>query len=107
MRRWLWLALAALPAWSHVVSMSSGDIVIDGTRGRFELRMPLYELVHVSQPERVLLEHIRFSTRGRTARLVNSTCSADATRDQYLCTAEYEFAEPVENLEAECTFPSI
>ena len=107
MTRLFWLALAALPAWSHVMSMSSGDLTIEGTRGRFELRMPLYEIVHVPQPERTLLEHIRFSSRGRPARLVTRNCHADVAQDRYLCTAEYEFAEPVENLDAECTFAAI
>jgi hypothetical protein len=107
MTRLFWLAFAALPAWSHVMSMSSGDLTIEGTRGRFELRMPLYEIVHVPQPERTLLEHIRFSSGGRPARLVARNCHADVAEDRYLCTAEYEFAEPVDNLEVECTFASI
>lgn len=104
--RW-WLLLAALPAAAHVVSMSTGDIVMDGARAHYELRMPLYEVSHVQSPERSLLQHIRFFSAGREARMLRSQCAADAARDSYVCTADYEFPAPVEQLEVECTFPSI
>ncbi len=104
--RW-WLLLAALPAAAHVVSMSTGDIALDGSRAHYELRMPLYEVSHVQSPDRALLEHIRFFSAGREARMLRSQCAADAARDSYVCTADYEFPAPVEQLEVECTFPSI
>lgn len=83
--------------------MSSGEIVITGTRARYELRMPLYEVAHVQSPERALLSHIRFSG----ATLSTSSCIAEPARDTYVCTAEYSFAAPIEQLEVECTFPAI
>jgi HupE / UreJ protein len=101
MRRALCLALLAWPAWAHVMSMSSGDLTILGAHAHYELRMPLYEVAHVQHPERTLLEHIRFAG----ARLVRSQCGA--ARDTYLCTADYEFAAPVDRLDVECTFPAI
>jgi hypothetical protein len=102
----VWLGLLAWPAWAHVVSMSSGDLTIEGTRAHYELRMPQYEIAHVASPERVLLEHIRFSSEGRDARLLSKSCGTDG-RDTYVCTADYEFAAPVERLEVECTFAAI
>src|ERR1035438_4194225 len=103
MKRALWLALLAWPLPAHVMSMSSGDLAVDGTRAHFELRMPLYEVAHVANPERTLLEHIRFAG----ARLVRSECRADAARDTYLCVADYEFGAPVDRLDVECTFTAI
>jgi HupE / UreJ protein len=99
--------LLAWPAWAHVVSMSSGDLTIEGTHAHYELRMPQYEIAHVASPERVLLEHIRFSSGGREAKLLAKACSADAARDTYICTADYEFSAPVERLDVECTFAAI
>lgn len=104
--RW-WLAVLSWPAWAHVVSMSSGDLTIDGTRAHYELRMPLYEMVHVPSPERTLLEHIRFSSGGRQARLVAQACREDDARQLYVCTADYEFAAPVDRLDVDCTFAAI
>jgi hypothetical protein len=85
------------------MSMSSGDLAISGARAHYELRMPLYEVAHVPNPARALLEHIRFSG----ARLVHSECRADPARGTYLCAADYEFAAPVERVDVECTFAAI
>ena len=99
-----WLVfLLTPPAWGHAVSMSSGDLVIEGTRARYELRMPLYETQHVAAPERTLLEHVRFLG----GQLVSSECRADGSRDVYVCHAEYQFAAPVTQLDAECTLAAI
>lgn len=103
----LLLVLLAQSAHAHVVSMSSGDLTIEGTRARYELRMPLYEIVHVSAPERALLEHVRFASAGRDARLLGSACQADDARQLYVCTADYEFAAPVVRLDVDCTFAAI
>ena len=110
MRECLSLAAALLvvgPAFAHVVSMSSGDLTIDGAQARYELRMPLYELVHVPSPERTLLQHIRFASGGHDARLLNSNCQSDPARQLYVCTADYRFAADVERLDADCTFAAI
>ena len=103
MRLLFWLALPARPLAAHVMSMSSGDLAIDGAQAHYELRMPLYEVAHVSNPERVLLEHIRFAG----ARMARSECRADTARDTYICAADYRFAAPVDRLDVECTFAAI
>jgi hypothetical protein len=100
--RLLW-GLLALPALAHVVSMSSGDLTVEGARARYELRMPLYEVTHIAHPENALLENVRFAG----AKLVRSECRADSGRDAYICSAEYEWASPPERIEVECTLASI
>jgi len=102
MRR-VWCALLALPAWAHVVSMSSGDLTIDGAHAKYELRMPLYEVAHLPHPETALLEHVVF----RGAKQLRSGCHADSAHDAYLCTAEYEFAAPPDRIDVECTLAAI
>lgn len=101
------LVVLATPVYAHVVSMSSGDFTIKDKGAHYELRMPLYEMVHVPSPERTLLEHIRFSSGGRDARLLSSICQADDARQLYVCSADYEFAAPVDRLDVECTFAAI
>lgn len=103
MRSYACVLLAVLPAYAHVVSISSGDLTIEGARARYELAMPLYEVTHIARPETTLLEHIRFDG----AKLVKSECRADSARDAYICTAEYEFSAPPDRLDVECTFPAI
>jgi hypothetical protein len=83
--------------------MSSGELTIDGARAHYELRMPLYEVAHVTHPETALLANVRFEG----AKLTRSECHADSGRDAYICQAEYEFAAPPDRIDAECTLPAI
>lgn len=99
----LWAMLAASAAWAHVVSMSSGDLTVDGAHARYELRMPLYEIAHVPHPDRALLDHVRFAGATITSR----ACREDKSRDLYLCDADYTFARAPQQIEVECTLASI
>lgn len=101
------LLAAALPAAAHVISMSSGDVRVENDRATYELQMPLYEVAHVDAPEKALLDHIRFTSRGKPARRVSGSCRPDAAQGLYLCVAEYQFPEPVERLDVECTFHAV
>jgi hypothetical protein len=108
MIRFLVLTLvAALPVAAHMMSMSTGEVRLDGARAEYDLRMPLYELQHVKNPERTLFENFRLKGGGGDGRLVKHLCQADAAQDAYLCRAEYEFPAPVETLEVECTFAAV
>lgn len=99
MRSLFWLAaLIALPAAAHVVSMSSGELTVNGRNATYVLRMPVYELQHVTNPQSQLLDHVRFEG----ARLVSSACAP--AQDTYVCTGQYEFSTPIPNaVEIECT----
>jgi hypothetical protein len=107
MSRLVWLALLPLPAWAHALSMSSGDLTVEGARGHYELRMPLYEVAHIKDPDRSIFENIHFSSGLREARLVAKSCSTDTAGDSYLCTADYEFAAPPDWIDVTCTYHSI
>lgn len=103
--RW-WLVLgAALPMWAHVVSMSTGEVHVEGSRLTYELRMPLYEVAHVSNPQGALLEHVRFSSGGVAGKLAGKNCQAEG--DSYVCRATYEFPSEIDRLKVECTLPSV
>ena len=97
-RALLWLILAPGAA-AHVMSMSTGDLAISGATAHYELRMPLYEVAHVSKPEDVLLASVRFAG----ARLVSKLCRADPATESYVCVADYSFSAPVEEVTVECT----
>jgi hypothetical protein len=83
--------------------MSSADLTIDGTRAHYQLRMPLYEIAHVPQPERTLLEHVRFAGAVLTAH----SCAEDRARDLYVCDAEFSYARAPGQVEVECTLAAV
>lgn len=99
------LLAVALPLAAHVVSISSGEARVDGTRLTYELRMPLYEISHITRPGESLLEHIRFSNGGSAGKMVESRCAPE--HQSYICRATYVFPSNVDRLHVECTFPSI
>jgi hypothetical protein len=101
------LVLLASPALAHVMSMSSGDLTIRGTLAHYEFRLPLYEVPHIANPAQALIGHIVFSSGGRRAQLLNSACREDAAHGSYVCTADYQFAAPVDTLDVDCTFPAV
>lgn len=108
MTRGIWLALAAMPVAAHVMSLSSGDLTVQGQRGHYELRMPQYEVAHIKDPERSIFENIHFSSGGRDARLLSKSCiSDDNANGTYSCSADYEFASPPDRIDVVCTFHSI
>lgn len=101
------LMLAALPLAAHVISFSSGEMEISGARGVYELRMPLYEIAHMTGPRESIFRSIRFSAGGRAARLLDASCREDSGAGAYVCRGEYEFETPVKRLEVECRFHAI
>jgi hypothetical protein len=107
MIRALTLLAASARAFAHMMSMSTGDLRIEGTAGRFELRMPLYEIAHVKDASRVLLERVRFASGGLEATLVSRACLEDAASAAYICKAEYRFAAPVDKLEVESSIHAV
>jgi len=87
----------AASAWAHVVSMSTGELRFDGPIATYELRMPMYEVAHVTNPETALLDHVRFAGALR----VSSACRQD--NGTYVCTATYEFPRMPTTVDATCT----
>lgn len=87
----------ATPLWAHVISISTGDLRVDGPTAVFELRIPIYEIAHVDHPETALIDHIRFAGARRTS----ENCHAE--QDDYVCVANYEFPSLIDHLDVECT----
>lgn len=103
MIRPLCLLLLAGPATAHVMSMSTGELSISGTRAHYELRIPLYEVSHVKQPEEALLANVKLDG----ARLLEKNCKPDPPSDSYVCIADYTFRAPVDEIRVECTLSKV
>jgi hypothetical protein len=101
----LWLLACPLILSAHMVSMSTGELKVDGNSAHYELRIPTYEVAHVHEPEHTLLDHIRFKSGGAWG--VASSRSCKDEQGTYVCTADYEFPAPVDELEVECTYASV
>ncbi len=105
MKRFACLLVCASPLIGHMVSMSTGDLKVNGAHASFELRMPMYEVAHVRQPEHTLLDHVRFESGGVWAKPSAENCRQEL--DTYVCTAEYQFPAPIDTVQVECTLASV
>jgi len=103
--KFFWLFTCPLTLAAHMVSMSTGEVKIDGNRAHYELRIPMYEVAHVHEPEHTLLDHIRFKSGGVWGTVSGRTCKDE--QGTYVCTADYQFPAPVDELDVECTFASV
>ncbi len=99
------LGLLALPLFAHVVSMSTGEAVLKGSQLDYELRMPSYEVAHVSNAEQTLFDNVRFFGGGDQARLIRHSCRDEA--GNYVCNALYLFPRDVDEFTARCTLASV
>ena len=104
MRRFL-LFLIPAPLAAHMVSMSTGELRLSGASATYELRIPMYEVAHVQDPQRTFFEHIHFRGGGGEARLGEHTCSEQS--GTYVCRGEYQFPAPPDAVTIECTFASV
>ncbi|MGH9663126.1 MAG: HupE/UreJ family protein, partial [Bryobacteraceae bacterium] len=105
MRSALLFLVAAVPLAAHVVSISAGEARVEGSRLTYELRMPLYEIAHIADPQVSLWKHIRFTSNRVDGRIVEHNCLPRG--DNYVCRAVYEFPSEIDRLQIECTFASI
>ena len=99
MKRRLICALGAAPLLAHMVSISTGDLTVEGNRARYEIRMPLYEVAHVKDPERDLIGAITLRSGGEAGRAVERSCRQDAAEAALVCGARYEFDSAVDTVE--------
>jgi HupE / UreJ protein len=81
--------------------MSTGELRVDGPHAVYELRIPMYEVAHVANPDFALIDHVRFAG----AHLASSSCHQEDT--EYVCIANYEFARVMDRVDVDCTLYQI
>lgn len=105
-RSWL-VFLLPLPLAAHMVSISTGELRVEGDKAYYELRMPLYEVEPIKDPQRTLFDHIHFRSAGAPGALERVACREDRAADAFICDAVFAFAAPVKTLEVECTYYAV
>jgi hypothetical protein len=90
-----------------MVSISTGQLNVEENTARYDLRMPLYEVEAVKDPETVLFQHFRILSRGVEGRVKEKTCRNNYDEGAFTCRLAYEFPEPVERVEIECRYYAV
>lgn len=95
------------PASAHLLSVSQGELTLDGPVATYELRMPLSEVPNVAEPQFVLLDAVEIRAGGQTATREEATCQSDVGQELYTCRASYRFSDPPSTVDFRCDFPSV
>ncbi len=103
----LLLLALALPAPAHMVSISTGDLRVEGTRAHYRISMPAYEVTNLPDPGKALLGAVQFSSAGAPAALRSSDCRRDAAEAAEICEADYDFPAPVVSVDVRSSLPAI
>jgi len=105
--RLCWALLLVVPASAHTISMSHGVLRVDGSVAVYQLRMPQYEMTHITNPEQTLFSAIRFSSAGVDGKAVQRSCHNDPGFQAFICDAVYQFPKPIDSLEIRCEFARV
>ncbi len=84
------------------MSMSSGELTVEGTVARLEFQLPWYEIEHLDEPERSLLDSFSIRVNQIKAARTSGHCVRREEDETYRCEAEYELPSEPTVLEVEC-----
>ena len=107
-----WAVGAGAAIWvcsgsAHVLSVSQGNLSLDGQSVRYELRMPLLEAPSDRDREQMLLQALKVRSDGSEGTRGKGGCSEDRGQELYICEAEFLFAEPPSKVSVRCDLPSV
>ena len=94
------------PVAAHVLSVSYGQLTLDGADAAYTLRMPLSEVPPDQSPE-LLLGALGLGSGGREAERVSLSCREDAGQGLYLCEAAYRFEEAPREVAVRCEYHTV
>jgi hypothetical protein len=100
--RTLMLLLVAAPLSAHVMSMSSGELLVEGRTAKLTVRMPVYEVADLENPEAKVLDAFLLRVDAADAKRTSGSCREVQAEAAYVCEAAYELPAEPEVLEVDC-----
>jgi hypothetical protein len=103
-----WLLLLSLAAGSlaaHSMSMSNGELSLDGDEVVLSIRVPDYEVQQLADPQQALLDAFILRVEGRQLERTAGQCAANKADSSYDCTSRFDWPEEAAVVEVECDLP--
>jgi hypothetical protein len=73
-----------------MISISTGEIRLDGAKLHYEMRMPAYEVASLPDPARELIPRIDFPGAART----EGRCERRPSENAIICTSNWQYSAP-------------
>jgi len=83
-------AIAFSAASAHMISISTGEVNLVGTKLHYEMRMPAYEVAALRDPTSELLPRVDFPG----AKRVSGSCTPKVAENAMICVSDWEYSEP-------------
>ncbi|MCB9385762.1 MAG: HupE/UreJ family protein [Bryobacterales bacterium] len=84
------------------MSMSSGELTVEGRTARLEVRMPIYEVADLADPQSKILDSFLLRVDAADAPRTSGACHEDQAEAAYVCVAEYALPADPDVLEVDC-----
>ncbi|MDA1237121.1 MAG: HupE/UreJ family protein [Acidobacteria bacterium] len=98
----LLLSLAAGSLAAHSMSMSNGELSLEGDEAVLSIRVPDYEVQQLADPQQALLGAFILRVEGRQLERTAGQCSANEADGSYDCTSRFGWPEKAAVVEVEC-----
>lgn len=96
------LQLAAAALLAHSMSMSNGDLRLDGNEAVLTVDLPAYEVQQLDDPEAAVIGAFAVRVEGSALTRLQAECAPDNDEARYVCTVRYELPEETAVLEVQC-----
>lgn len=99
--------LACLPTllFAHSMSMSNGELRLEGQQAVLSIQIPDYEVQQVENRETVLLDAFTLLVEGVALERTEGSCAANAPQASYDCISRFALPEGASVVEVECDLP--
>ena len=94
--------LAGAPLSAHMMSMSSGELRVEGQIAKLVVRMPIYEVADLESPESKVLDAFSLRVDAADAKRTSGACREVEAEAAYVCEAEYALPAEPDALEVDC-----
>ena len=105
LRLTLMLSLAACSLIAHSMSMSNGELSLDGDEAVLSIRVPDYEVQQLADAQQALLGAFILRVDGRELQRTSGQCAANEADGSYDCTSHFAWPEEAAAVEVECDLP--
>ncbi len=107
LRATLLLSLAAGSLAAHSMSMSNGELSLEGDEAVLAIRIPDYEVQPLPDPQEALLGAFLLRVGGQELKRTDGQCRANEEDGSYDCTSRFAWPEEAAVVEVECDLPDV
>jgi hypothetical protein len=99
------LSLATGSLIAHSMSMSNGELSLEGDEAVLSIRVPDYEVEQLADAQQALLGAFVLHVDGQELERTAGECSANEQEGSYDCTSRFAWPEEAAVVEVECDLP--